>query len=88
MQTSFRIPDFTGVRMTRQLRRMIRDVREQRRSVELVEKRMTVIRILRDTFKFSFPKIGFLIRRDHSSVIHLYRKSLILEVKTEKTVPK
>lgn len=44
------------------------------RRQELVLQRQILIKVLRDKYKFSFPQIGFLLQRDHSSVIYLYYK--------------
>lgn len=40
-----------------------------------VKKRQIVIRLLRNEYDLSFSVIGQLIKRHHSSVIHLYYKS-------------
>lgn len=49
-------------------------VRKTGRQQEFVKIRQFIIRWLRDEHSWSFPRIGRLLNRDHTSIIHLYYK--------------
>lgn len=43
------------------------------RTKEIVLQRKHLIKLLKNKYKFSYHKIGFLLQRDHSSIINLYK---------------
>ena len=66
------------------------EIRSRNRKPRLVEARAQVAHILRDFLKMSYPEIGEIIDRDHTSVINLvnYHKRVftdeqILDIKDE-----
>ena len=66
------------------------EIRSRNRKPRLVEARAQVAHILRDFLKMSYPAIGEIIDRDHTSVINLvnYHKRVftaeqILDIKDE-----
>lgn len=40
----------------------------------IVALRTDFVKILRDKYGFSYPLIGQLLKRDHSTIMHLYKK--------------
>lgn len=49
-------------------------VQRPNRQQEFVKLRQFLIKILRDELGWSFPRIGRFLKRDHTSIIHLYYK--------------
>jgi predicted transcriptional regulator len=52
----------------------IRELKARDRRNQVVARRALMVKRLRDRYRLSFPQIGKLLGRDHSSVIHLYYK--------------
>ncbi|KKR02447.1 MAG: hypothetical protein UT29_C0002G0009 [Candidatus Yanofskybacteria bacterium GW2011_GWA1_39_13] len=48
----------------------------RKRNKTIVNERVNIIRRLRSEFPFSFPEIGLLLRRDHSTIMHHYKSSV------------
>lgn len=61
-------------KLTPSLRREIRFVRIRSRDQYLVLRRAKLIHLLRNDLGYTFSRIGSLIKRDHSSVVHLYHQ--------------
>lgn len=57
-----------------QLLETAEELRENCRRQDVVIQRDLVIKRLRDEFKFSFPALGKLFKRDHTTIIHAYNK--------------
>ena len=57
----------------KELEQLIKEIIPQNRSLEYYEKRVRVVRFLREVRKYSWIKIGKIIHRDHGSAINLYR---------------
>lgn len=49
---------------------------KQDRNKEMVIQRMMLVKKLKDDLGISFRKIGFLLKRDHTSITNLYRKKI------------
>ena len=52
-----------------------RRLSRQNRKADIVLQRKIFIKHLRDKYKLSFPQIGRLLKRDHTSVVALYHKN-------------
>lgn len=60
------------------------DVCGKVRNKNIVEVRAIIVAILRDKYKLSFPKIGFFLCRDHSTIMSLYSQKNKYEAQINK----
>ncbi len=49
---------------------------KQDRTKDIALERAILIKLLRNEYEFSFNQIGFLLNRDHTTVIHNYHKKI------------
>ena len=47
----------------------------RKRNKTVIYEKASVIRRLRNEFPFSFPEIGLLLRRDHTTIMHHYSRN-------------
>ncbi len=48
----------------------------EHRRKSIIHEKAGVVKRLRDEFSLSFPEIGLLLRRDHSTIMHHYQSSI------------